>query len=155
MSRTTIITAEPAARFSGPPADRMAGRPSRMAQAKAAAGTGNYKPKEKPASAQVSAATVARASSFLDREALLDAAMHQGVIGGGLRAHYGECYDADPEGTRSYLQGLGLRDGGVQPASSAASSDAYDESALSRSERRRITAAREGRQSTQVISGGL
>jgi hypothetical protein len=147
MSRTVIITSEPVARFSGPPADRMAGRAAR-AQARA---QGNYAPGGDGAKA----AAEARANSFLSREALLDEAMHQGVIGGGLRAHYAECYDSDPEGTRSYLRGLGLRDGGTAAASAAVPADGYDESRLSPAERNRITAAREGRQPSRVINGGL
>ena len=151
MSRTTIITSEPAARFSGPPADRMAGRPSRVAQAAAPRPQGNYRPKQ-PAQ-RVSAATEARANSFLDREAALDNAMHQGIISGSLRAHFATLWDADPEGTRAHLESIGLAKTGQQPV--AASSDAYNDSALSDVERRRITAAREGRQATRVISGGL
>jgi hypothetical protein len=151
MSRTIILTSEPVARFSGPPADRMAGRPRKAAAQRA----GNYTPKAKAAAPTVSAATEARANSFLDREALLDAAMHQGVIGGGLRAHYAECYDNDPVGTRSYLQSLGLRGGGTHSASAAAASDQYDESALSNAERGRIAAAREGRRPSQIVNGGL
>jgi hypothetical protein len=153
MSRTILITSEPVARFSGPPAERMAGRPRRATAQRA----GNYTPKAKAAAPKVSAATEARANSFIDREALLDAAMHQGVIGGGLRAHYAECYDNDPEGTRSYLQSLGLRGGGAHSATAAATatSDQYDESALSKAERGRIEAAREGRRPSQIVNGGL
>ena len=136
MSRA--ITSEPVMRFSGPPAERMAGRPMRATVQRA----GNYTPKAKAAAPKVSAATEARANSFLDREALLDAAMHEGVIGGGLRAHYAECYDSDPEGTRSYLQSLGLRGGGAHSASAAATSDRYDERYLSEAERSGIEAAR-------------
>lgn len=149
MSRTIIITSEPVARFSGPPADRMAGRAAARAQAQ---DRGLY---ARAGASKVSASTEARANSFLAREALLDEAMHQGVIGGGLRAHYAECFDADPEGTRNYLRGLGLRDGGTAAASAAAPADGYDESRLSPAERSRITAAREGRQPSRIINGGL
>lgn len=142
MSRTVIITSEPAARFSSPPADRIAGRPRRAA-AQARAGA-----------PRVSAATEARANSFLDREALLDAAMHQGVIGGGLRDHYAQCYDADPEGTRSYLQSLGLR-GSTPGTASASASQEYVDTHLSSAERQRIAAAREGRQHSRIVNGGL
>ena len=145
MSRTILITSEPVARFSGPPADRMAGRPSRMARAQ-----GNYA----PGGAGAKAAAEARAVSFLEREGALDAAMHQGVIDGSLRAHFATLWDADPEGTRAHLEGLGLAKSGPQPQAVAASPDAYDESALSATERRRIAAAREGR-APRVINGGL
>jgi hypothetical protein len=157
MSRTIVITSEPVARFSGPPADRMAGRSA--ARAARVQAQGNYVPGgpagKAAAEAKAKAAAEARANSFLSRESLLDEAMHQGVIGGGLRAHYGECYDADPEGTRAYLRGLGLRDGGTAAASAAVPSDGYDESRLSPAERTRITAAREGRQPSRIINGGL
>jgi hypothetical protein len=91
----------------------------------------------------------------LDREALMDEAIHQGVIGGALREHYATCYDRDPAGTRAYLQSLGFR-AQAQPAASAtaASSDEYVQTHLSAAERGRISAAREGR-SPRVISGGL
>lgn len=103
----------------------MKGRPS----AKAAA----------PAKPAVSAATVAKANSFLDREALLDQAIHTGVIGTHMRAHYAACYDADPEGTRSFLGSVGY-----SRATAVSASDDYNDSALSPQERNRIAAAREG-----------
>jgi hypothetical protein len=139
------------AEFSSPPADRMAGRSS--ARAARAQAQGNYA----PGGTGAKAAAEARANSFLSREVLLDEAMHQGVIGGGLRAHYADCYDSDPEGTRAYLRGLGLRDGGTAAASAAtaAPADGYDESQLSPAERNRITAARDGRQPSRIINGGL
>ncbi len=130
------------AQFAGPPADRMAGRQ----QARAARAQGNYTPRQK-----VSAATTARANSFLDRETLLDAAVHQGVIGGALRGHFAECYDKDPSGTRSYLQSLGLSGG----TSAAAASQGYVETHLSPGERERVAAAREGRRSGRIVNGGL
>ncbi len=140
------------AEFSSPPADRMAGRASARAARAQAQDRGLHARAGAP---KVSASTEARANSFLAREALLDEAMHQGVIGGGLRAHYGECYDADPEGTRAYLRGLGLRDGGTAVASAAVPADGYDESYLSPAERGRITAARDGRQPSRIVNGGL
>ncbi len=129
MSRT--ITGKPAARFSGPPTDRVKGRPS------SARAAGNLK-SAKPA---VSAATVARANSFLDREALLDHAINAGVIGTNMRAHYGTCFDADPEGTRAYLRGMGMS----ARAASSAAPEAYADAHLSPQERNRIAAAREGK----------
>ncbi len=127
----------------------MAGRSA--ARAARAQAQGNYA----PGGPGAKAAAEARANSFLAREALLDEAMHQGVIGGGLRDHYAACYDADPEGTRNYLRGLGLRDGGTASASAALPADGYDESYLAPAERKRITAAREGRQPSRIINGGL
>lgn len=127
MSTRTKTLGQPVARFAGPPADRMAGRPSRQAKA-----------------AQPAAA---RAQSYLDREALLDEAVNKGVIGANLRGHYAACFDADPEGTRNYLRGIGL-------ATQAAAPEGYVETHLSRQERARIAAAREGKPS-RVINGGL
>jgi hypothetical protein len=128
MSRT-VKRDQAVARFSGPPAGRMKGRSARAA--------GNLKPAKPKTSAE--AATVARANAFLDREALLDQAIHAGVIGSGMRAHYAACFDADPDGTRAYLQGIGL------PASQASAPEAYADANLSFQERNRIAAAREGK----------
>jgi hypothetical protein len=141
-----IIEGKPAASFFGPPADRMAGRPSLMAKAAAPKPQGNYKPK--PKQSQSSAATTAaRANAFLRREEALDNAVHQGVISSSLRAHFATLWDADPEGTRAHLESIGL-------ARTQAQSDAYDESVLSTAERGRIAAAREGR-GPRIINGGL
>jgi hypothetical protein len=131
MTRRTLDRSQAARTYDGPPADRMAGRPGGTRAARAA---GNLTPK--PA---VSAATVARANAFLGREALLDHAVHAGVIGTNMRGHYAACFDADPEGTRAYLGGIGLA---RQEAAEA--SDAYDETTLSPVERQRIEAARQG-----------
>jgi hypothetical protein len=74
---------------------------------------GHFSQKAK-ASAQepsgVSAETAERANAFLDRESLLDRAVHAGVVNQGMRAHYAAAYDADPAGCRAYLGKLGLRD---------------------------------------------
>jgi hypothetical protein len=140
-----IIEGKPAAGFFGPPADRMAGRPSLMAKAAAPKPQGNYKPKSKQAGA--SPTTAARANAFLRREEVLDNAVHQGVISSSLRAHFATLWDADPEGTRAHLESIGL-------ARTQAQSDAYDESALSAAERGQIAAAREGR-GPRIINGGL
>jgi hypothetical protein len=110
----------------------MKGRPS-----SAQAASGNLKP-AKPA---VSVATEARANAFLDREALLDHAINAGVIGANMRAHYAACFDADPEGTRSYLGAVGA----TRAAAVSGASDAYNDSALGPQERERIAAAREGK----------
>jgi hypothetical protein len=93
-------------------------------------------------------------SAAADREALMDEAIHQGVIGGALREHYATCYDRDPSGTRAYLQSLGLRAQATPAVPAAASGDEYVQTHLSAAERGRISAAREGR-SPRVISGGL
>jgi hypothetical protein len=137
------------AQFSGPPADRMAGRATARAARAAAASpkglrarAGKPAPAAPAAEAGISAATAARANAFLAREALLDEAINCGVISANLRGHYGRCYDADPSGTRSYLQSIGLR---PSQSTQAASSEEYDNSALSRAERSRIAAAREGK----------
>src|SRR5258707_95356 len=100
----------PAAIFAGPPADRMSGRAAARA---AAAKPGNYKPKQKQQAAakpRVSATTEQRANAFLAREALLDRAVHAGVINQGMRGHYAAAFDADPTGCRAFLRTLGLRD---------------------------------------------
>ncbi len=160
MSRTVIITSEPVARFSGPPADRMAGRAQRRAARAAAKQQGNYTPKQK-----ISTATEARVSSFLSGEDAIDQAIHQGVIGANMAAHYRALWLADPDETREYLEKLGLYPyplasgpaGNPEvnaPEKIAATSEAYPEGALSNAERGRIAAAREGRTS-RIINGGL
>ena len=137
MTRIMLDPRRAVMTYAGPPADRMAGRPARAARAARAART------------TVSAATVAKAQGFLDRETLLDEAVHQGVIGGALRAHYAACFDADPQGTRNYLAGIGL-----VTRAAATPSDEYLDTHLSTRERERIAAAREGKGS-RVINGGL
>jgi hypothetical protein len=124
----------PAVQYAGPPADRMAGRPSRTAKASGAA-------------------TATRAHAYLDRESLLDEAVNRGVIGANLRGHYAACFDADPHGTRSYLHGIGLA---AAPAGAThdAPSEEYVDTHLSPQERQGIAAAREGKRS-RVIKGGL
>jgi hypothetical protein len=153
MSQTITISGPPAVRFSGPPADRMTGRAqARAARAAARAKPpGNYTPK-KP---QISAATVERANQFLDGEADIDQAIHQGIINSGMASHFRALMKADPTNTRAYLQSLGLRRAGEpQPQQVAAASDDYPTSGLSSVERGRIAAAREGRASA-VVHGGL
>ncbi|HEX4186640.1 MAG TPA: hypothetical protein VHY83_01965 [Solirubrobacteraceae bacterium] len=113
----------------------MAGRPSRTAKASA--------PK-------ISDATAAKAQGFLDREALLDNAVHAGVISEGMRKHYATAYDADPAGCRAFLGKLGLRT--ETTASTAEPEDAYPDSLLSPQERQRVAAAREGRQHSRIVS---
>jgi hypothetical protein len=134
MTRIMLDLGRAVKTYAGPPADRMAGRPARAARA---------------AKTTVSAATVAKAQGFLDREALLDEAVHQGVIGGALRTHYAACFDADPQGTRNYLAGIGL-----VTRAAATPPDQYLDTHLSTRERERIAAAREGK-GPRVINGGL
>jgi hypothetical protein len=146
-----IATAGGAAQvFSGPPSDRISGRPSRV-QASARA-QGNYSLKDP---ATISAATTARANQFLEREALLDQAIHAGLINAGMRGHYAQCFDADPTGTRTYLAQLGHSQAPVPAAQGAAASgDDYPEGMLTNVERSRVAAAREGRPYGRIISGG-
>jgi hypothetical protein len=158
MSRT--ITSEPVARFSAPPADRMAGRQQARA-ARAAKPQGNYTPKQK-----ISAATENRVNSFLSGEQAIDQAIHQGVIGANMASHYRILWQADPDDTRRYLEKLGLYpeplasgpagnpDPNPEQIVQASASDEYDSSALSKAERGRIAAAREGRTS-RIVNGGL
>lgn len=142
---TIVASGRPEWQAAGPPAVRMAGR----AQARAAAKGGNFTPKKKEG---VSAATAARANAFLSREAVLDDAINQGVISAGLRSHFARLMEADPEGTRAYLEKVGLsRSAGTQQAAS----EDYPTSGLSDAERRRITAARGGQSSMRVVNGGL
>ncbi len=161
MSRV-LNAADAAVQYSGPPADRMAGRAAaRAARAATTKPAGNYTPKQKPAApapappaaaTRVSAATEARANAFLDRESLLDQAVNAGVIGANLRGHYARCFDADPQGTRSYLQSIGLRVSMAQDTQAAP--DAYVDTHLSRAERNRIAAARAGG-GPRIVNGGL
>lgn len=155
MSQTITISGPPAMRFSGPPADRMTGRAQARAARAAAKKQGNYTQK-KPA--QISAATVERANQFLDGEADIDQAIHQGIINSGMAAHFRALMKADPTNTRAYLQSLGLSRASAPAAPpqqvAAAASEDYPTSGLSNAERTRITAAREGRASA-VVHGGL
>jgi hypothetical protein len=147
---TRTITGAPVARFSGPPADRMAGRAqARAARLSAAKPKGNYTPKKK-----VSAATAARVEQFLDGEQMLDQAVHQAIIAPSVRSHYAQLMKADPVGTRAHLEALGVTSVSGQPASAQTSGDDYCESALTHAERKRIAAAREGR-SARFVHGGL
>jgi hypothetical protein len=121
--------------YSGPPADRMVGRPSRNALTA-------------KAERKISDKTVARASSYLAREDLLDHAVHAGVINAGMRSHYAAAYDADPAGTREFLGKLGLR------SEASAAPEDYPDSMLTDSERANLAAAREGRQPNRIVNGG-
>lgn len=137
------------AQYSGPPADRMAGRgAARAARAAAAKPKGNYTPK----------ATTSRVDVSLSGERVLDQAILQGVIGSNMRSHYQTLWQADPTGTKEYLEKLGLYPDDTLEANApekiAASSEEYPTSALSRAELRRIAAAREGRPS-RIVHGGL
>ncbi|HEX4436686.1 MAG TPA: hypothetical protein VH061_07810 [Solirubrobacteraceae bacterium] len=147
-----VISGEPVARFSGPPADRMAGR----SQARAARAQGNYAPgsagataaAKAKAKAATTASVEARANSFLAREDLLDRAVASGVINSGMRAHYAQAYDADPGGCRQFLAKLGLRDDAVVVA---AEDDGL--SLLTDAERENVANARAGRRPTFVHGG--
>jgi hypothetical protein len=140
----TITTRKHVIEIGGPLGDHLTRR-QRTARAQ-----GNYAPGARGAAAASRLATEARANAFLDREALLDDAIHQGVIGGALRDHYATCYDRDPGGTQAYLQSLGLR-----TTVAAASAEGYVETNLSTAERKRIAAARDGRQTARIVNGGL
>ena len=143
-----LAEGSPAVLFTGPPADRMAGRSA--ARAAAAKPKGNYTPK---------------ANATLSADQAIDQAIHQGIIGANMAGHYKVLWQADPVETRQYLEKLGLY---PQPLASgpagnpevnppeqiAASAEEYPTGALSRAERGRIAAAREGR-TGRVISGGL
>jgi hypothetical protein len=117
---------------------------------------GNYAPGAPGVAAAAAlksrAATEARAASFLEREQVLDNAIHQGIISAGLRAHFATLWDADPVGTREHLESIGLAR--TTASATASSSEDYNDSALSRVERDRIAAARAGR-TPRIIGGGL
>lgn len=172
------------ARFSGPPADRQTGRPSRMAKAKAR-----------------TQAAATPALSIDDKDEILDHAVYTGVISAGLRDHFSALWEADPEGTRRYLHNLGLQKMGLNPdqpgigetsqgpgapeganipdlamtssdypglsvgerrqieaakqlRTAPAGSSDYNDSHLTVAERKRIAAAREGKR-PRVVLGGL
>lgn len=144
---TIVASGRPSWQAAGPPAVRMAGRAQARAAAKAKGGS--FTPPKKPA---VSAATVARANAFLGREAVLDDAINQGVISANLRSHFSRLMEADPEGTRAYLEKVGLSRSAETQQTAA---DDYPTSGLSDAERRRITAARGGQSSMRVVNGGL
>lgn len=145
------------AEFSGPPAERMAGR--QQARAARAQAKGNYTPK-------ISAATEARANAFLQGEATIDKAIWQGVIGANMASHYKALWLADPAETHKFLVSLGLVQDGdwkaepyggnpdATPGKIAAAAEEYNPAGLSKAELGRIAAAREGRTS-RIISGGL
>jgi hypothetical protein len=102
----------------------------------------------------VSRATGERANAFLEREDLLDAAIHDGRISANLREHYAACFDRDPAGTRDFLGKLGARQqASVTPASTGP--DEYPTAGLSRAEQTRIAAAREGCAPGRIVNGGL
>lgn len=149
------------AEFAGPPADRMAGRQQARA-AKAQRGLHARASDQRPT---ISAATESRVNNFLSGEDAIDQAIHQGVIGANMAAHYRALWQADPVETREYLEKLGLypnplASGGEgnpevnAPEKIAASQEEYPTAGLSRAERGRISAAREGR-TGRVIHGGL
>ncbi len=146
MSRFSVDASRAAASYDGPPAERMAGRPSRMRSVQAS----------RP---PVKAAAVNK--QFEDKEEILDHAIHTGVISSGMRDHYSALWEADPKGTQEYLHKLGLTKQGLNPdaapqkIAAAAEAEAYDESTLTDAERGRIAQARAGGRSAVFISGGL
>jgi hypothetical protein len=137
-----VISGTPAARFAGPPADRMAGRQQARAARAARAQGGNFTPKQKP--------------SGPSDDQVLDQAIHQGVINAGMRGHYQTLLQSDPAGTRAFLAKLGLSDIGAsyQQAAAASNDEEYLPGALTKAEQDRVTAAREGRTSV-FVNGGL
>lgn len=91
----------------------------------------------------------------MEREDLLDQAIHDGRISANLREHYAACFDRDPAGTRDFLGKLGAAQRASAAPAPAPEPDAYPTTGLSRAEQTRIAAAREGRTPGRVISGGL
>jgi hypothetical protein len=94
---------------------QLRGAGNAVARAAAARPRGTYKAKRKAQAAAkpdkgISAATASRANAFLDREGLLDRAVHAGVINDGMRGYYAQAFDADERGCRAFLASLGLRD---------------------------------------------
>jgi hypothetical protein len=145
-ARPPIDANAAAVRYSGPPADRMAGRPGTRTQAAAAPARRAPAAVPQPATQaaarqpQVSAATERRVQTRLAAEDLIDRAVHAGVINEGTRAHYVAAYAADPAGTRQFLSDLGLRDAQV----TAQTAD-YDDTFLTPREREHVAAARDGK----------
>lgn len=153
MSRTVIITSEPIATFSGPPADRMAGRAqARAARGNYAAGAAGAKAAAKAkAKAATTASVEARANSFLAREELLDRAIASGVIQSGMRAHYAQAYDADAEGCRAFL--AKLPGGAAVAAATVVAAEDDGMSLLTDAERENVENARAGRR-PRFVNGG-
>jgi hypothetical protein len=147
-----LVLGSPVARFAGPPADRMNGR--NMARAKRATmrSSAATKPKGTP-----------KANATLSGDQTIDQAIHQGIIGANMAAHFKVLWQADPDDTRKYLEKLGLiPDMGLNPDPSPeqivkASSvdDSFPAEMLLPSEQKRIAAAREGRHSSRFVNGGL
>jgi hypothetical protein len=107
--------------------------------------------------AQKEAATQRRIDSYVSIEAMLDQAVHAGVIDGSLREHYCQLAAADPAGTRAHLNNLGLSMMGVRQTGSttaSANAEAYDSSHLTAAERGRIDAARGKRVASCIVHGG-
>lgn len=163
-----IYEKPPAVTYAGPPADRMAGRPSvaraqaaRAARASAPAPQSQPQPQRIVSDAQnrvdwqreppTQGATTARAAATENAGSLIARAVHAGVIGANMAAHYTALYNADPQGTRDYLIALGLSP--EAPMSTALASADYPTSGLSRAEREHIAGAQAGEQKRFIVGG--
>jgi len=106
--------------------------------------------------AQKEAATQKRIDNYVSTEAMLDQAVHAGVIDGSLREHYCQLAAADPAGTRAHLNNLGLSMMGVRQtgATASAATEVYDSSHLTVAERNRIDAARGVAKPSRLVHGG-
>jgi hypothetical protein len=90
-----------------------------------------------------------------ERERLLDQAVYDGRISGGLRDHYSQCFDADPAGTRAFLARLGYAATQEQEPSKTATVPAgYPETLLSDTERTNLDAIRAGKRHSYIVNGG-
>ena len=162
-----VTYAGAAVTYSGPPADRMAGRPSVMRAARASAPrTPATQPQRQPQrvvsdahnavdwqhQSATQASTRARSAAIEDGGALIARAVVCGVIGANMAAHYTELYRADPQGTKDYLVALGLPR--ESPVGQAMATNDYPTSGLSRAEREHIAGARAG-EAPRYITGGL
>jgi hypothetical protein len=100
-----------------------------------------------------SPSTAERVNAYLEREGLLDQAIHDGRISANLRDHYKRCYDADPAGTRAFFTRLGVR---ATNASSPTPSEAdeYPTDHLSPAEREAIEKSRRGERTGVFVEGG-
>jgi len=92
-----------------------------------------------------------------EREKLLDQAIYDGRISAGMRAHYGQCFDADADGTRAFLSKLGPASTAARAtpaASGAQTAHDYPESLLTDTERRNLAAVRAGQRHSYIVNGG-
>jgi hypothetical protein len=61
-----------------------------------------------PTAAQLASIGFVKASEGVSSDGVIDQAIHQGVIGSNMAAHYKIAWQADPKGTHDYLVSLGL-----------------------------------------------